>query len=167
MTVSTTDTEVSYTADGVQTNFSFNFVTQLPGDIDVYVDGQLLLVGVIVNLNADQETSPGGSVDITPAPADTLTVEIKRNTSITQETDYDAYDPFPAKTHENALDKLTLISQEQSSEISAIDGKKLEWVAAPTTASDTGTPGQVAYDSSYFYVCVSTDTWVRTLLETW
>ena len=41
------------------------------------------------------------------------------------------------------------------------------FVAAPTAADSTGTPGQVAYDSSYFYVCVTTDTWVRTPLDTW
>lgn len=40
-------------------------------------------------------------------------------------------------------------------------------VSAPSTASSTGTAGQVAYDSSYFYVCTSTDTWKRTALSTW
>lgn len=40
-------------------------------------------------------------------------------------------------------------------------------VSAPATASSTGTAGQVAYDSSYFYVCVGTNTWKRTALSTW
>lgn len=35
-----------------------------------------------------------------------------------------------------------------------------EWVAPPTSSSDTGTKGQSAYDGTYFYKCVDTDTWV-------
>lgn len=37
----------------------------------------------------------------------------------------------------------------------------------PTTASSPGTAGQMAYDSTYFYLCVATDTWVRAELTTW
>lgn len=37
----------------------------------------------------------------------------------------------------------------------------------PETASSTGTVGQVAWDTSYFYVCVATNTWKRTALSTW
>lgn len=39
--------------------------------------------------------------------------------------------------------------------------------AAPSTASDTGTAGEVRYDSGFIYVCVATDTWVRAALSTW
>lgn len=39
--------------------------------------------------------------------------------------------------------------------------------SAPATASDTGTPGQTAYDADYFYVCVATDTWKRVAIATW
>jgi hypothetical protein len=38
---------------------------------------------------------------------------------------------------------------------------------APASASDTGSPGQTAYDADYFYVCVATDTWKRVALSTW
>lgn len=47
-----------------------------------------------------------------------------------------------------------------------IDGKFPDWVDAPATATSTGTPGQVAYDATHFYVCVATNTWVRTTLST-
>lgn len=40
-------------------------------------------------------------------------------------------------------------------------------VAVPASASATGTPGSIAYSSSYLYVCVATDTWVRAALGTW
>jgi hypothetical protein len=39
--------------------------------------------------------------------------------------------------------------------------------SAPTTSSDTCTAGTVAYDSSYIYICVATDTWRRTAVSTW
>jgi hypothetical protein len=37
----------------------------------------------------------------------------------------------------------------------------------PTTASDTGTAGQIAYDSTYVYICIATNTWKRAALSTW
>jgi len=40
------------------------------------------------------------------------TVILRRGLDITQATDYVANDPFPAESHEDALDRLTLISQE-------------------------------------------------------
>lgn len=42
-----------------------------------------------------------------------------------------------------------------------------EVVAAPATATSTGTAGQIAFDSSFFYVCTATNTWVRAALATW
>lgn len=44
---------------------------------------------------------------------------------------------------------------------------KLEWTTVPATAASTGTAGQIAYDGSFLYVCVATDTWVRAALTTW
>lgn len=38
---------------------------------------------------------------------------------------------------------------------------------APSTASSAGTKGQIAYDTSYVYVCVATNTWKRAALTTW
>ncbi|HGK4040320.1 TPA: phage tail fiber protein [Klebsiella pneumoniae] len=40
-------------------------------------------------------------------------------------------------------------------------------VAVPSSATATGSVGQWAADSTYFYVCVSTNTWVRSPLSTW
>lgn len=42
-----------------------------------------------------------------------------------------------------------------------------EIVSVPATASSSGTPGQIAYDTSYIYVCVSQDTWMRAGIATW
>lgn len=37
----------------------------------------------------------------------------------------------------------------------------------PATASDTGTTGQIAWDSTYFYVCIASNTWHRVAHATW
>lgn len=40
-------------------------------------------------------------------------------------------------------------------------------VSVPASATSTGTPNQIAFDSNYFYICVATNTWVRASLVTW
>jgi hypothetical protein len=42
-----------------------------------------------------------------------------------------------------------------------------EIVAPPATATSTGSAGQIAYDTSYFYICVDTDTWKRVVVAGW
>lgn len=37
----------------------------------------------------------------------------------------------------------------------------------PSSASDTGTAGTIAWDSDYIYVCTATDTWKRVAIATW
>lgn len=37
----------------------------------------------------------------------------------------------------------------------------------PSSASDTGTTGTIAWDSSFIYVCTTTDTWKRAAIATW
>jgi len=39
--------------------------------------------------------------------------------------------------------------------------------SAPVVASSPGTAGDTAYDTSYFYVCVATDTWKRVVISNW
>lgn len=40
-------------------------------------------------------------------------------------------------------------------------------VGIPATASSVGTKGQIAFNSTHFYVCIATNTWVRGNLSTW
>lgn len=37
----------------------------------------------------------------------------------------------------------------------------------PSSASDTGTAGDICWDSNYIYVCIATNTWKRTAITTW
>lgn len=39
--------------------------------------------------------------------------------------------------------------------------------AAPSSASDTGTAGEIRFDSSYIYYCTATNTWKRVAIATW
>lgn len=39
--------------------------------------------------------------------------------------------------------------------------------SVPSSASDTGTTGDIAHDSSYLYICTATDTWKRVAISTW
>ena len=51
------------------------------------------------------------------APTSAQTVVLLRQTAQTQATDYTPNDPFPAASHEDALDKLTLMAQDQQDEL--------------------------------------------------
>jgi len=59
----------------------------------------------------------GGTVTMTSPPSSTESLVIYRDTEITQEVDYITGDAFPAETHETALDKLTLVTQEIRSSV--------------------------------------------------
>lgn len=39
--------------------------------------------------------------------------------------------------------------------------------APPTTTTSTGTKGEIRFDGGYVYICTATNTWRRSLLETW
>lgn len=41
------------------------------------------------------------------------------------------------------------------------------FTTVPATATSTGSAGQMAYDSSFFYICTATDTWRRVAIATW
>lgn len=41
------------------------------------------------------------------------------------------------------------------------------FVSPPATATSTGTEGSVVVSGGYMYVCVATNTWVRSAIATW
>lgn len=43
----------------------------------------------------------------------------------------------------------------------------ISWSSVPASPITSGSAGSVAYDTNYFYVCVSNNTWKRTPLSTW
>lgn len=43
---------------------------------------------------------------------------------------------------------------------------QVNWQPVPATASSAGTPGMIAYESGFLYICVATNTWQRVALAT-
>jgi len=124
MTVSSTTTEVSYIGDGGTTAFPVTFAFFGSGTgAELEVIERTIATGAeATKINGTDFTVSGGNnatgtVTATTAPADTVQWVIRRNTAQTQETDYVENDAFPAETHESALDRLTMISQEQERDL--------------------------------------------------
>lgn len=116
MTVSTTNTTVSYTGDNTTTNLSVPF--SFDADSDLVVIRRVTATGAetTLALTTDYTVTGGdgstGTVAMVSAPNSSVTVTIGRSTAATQQADYRENDPFPAETHEGVADKLTRIAQE-------------------------------------------------------
>lgn len=108
MTVQDVDQNVTFIGDGAQTEFTFNFRADSIGWISVGYTDNLQSI----NLNADQDNTPGGTVVYSIAPPTGQSVNIKRDTPRTQLFDYKRYGAFDSESHEDALDKLTMIIQD-------------------------------------------------------
>jgi hypothetical protein len=63
---------------------------------------------------------------------------IQRSVPATQETDYLANDPFPAESHERALDKLTMLAQQNEREIDR--ALKIPLASVATTSTELPIP---------------------------
>ncbi|KKL10841.1 hypothetical protein LCGC14_2551770, partial [marine sediment metagenome] len=108
MTVQNVIPFIDYVGNGIVTSFSFNF----RADDVTWVDVSFTDNFNGVSLNIDQDDNPGGSAEYSVAPPDLTTIRIERNTPVVQSMDYTRYDPFDSTSHENNLDKLTMIIQE-------------------------------------------------------
>jgi len=116
MTVSTTNTRNSYSGNGSTTVFAYTFKIFDDDDITVIVRTDSTGVETTKTKTTHYTVSgvgsaSGGNITFGSAPASGETVVLLRTTARTQLTDYTPNDPFPAATHEDALDKLTLIAQ--------------------------------------------------------
>ena len=109
MTVSTNTPRDEYTGNGVTTAFPTTFQFISSGDIDVYQNTVLKTINTHYTVTGGSGST--GTVTFITAPGNGQDVILVNNPDITQETDYVENDPFPAETHELALDKLTLIEQ--------------------------------------------------------
>ena len=132
MTVSNLDNKVSYECDGTQTEFGFSFKIFAADDLEVILTNndavQIPLVRDIdyrVAPIGDDYSSGGAIETIIVDGQDTLPfaredgnkITIVRSIDLTQETRYAGVTSFPALMHENALDRLTMISQQISEKV--------------------------------------------------
>ena len=115
MTVPSTTSRVTYAGDGGSVAFPVSFYFLANADLVVLlVDGDGISTTQVLNTNytvAGAGNEAGGTVTMLVAPPSGYTLIIYRDPAVTQLTDYAPNDPFPAETHERALDRLTMISQ--------------------------------------------------------
>lgn len=116
MTVATQGSKVNYQGNGVTTEFQVPFPF-LEGE-DIYIQKQLADT-TVVNLTYGTDYSvtgagnaSGGTVVLTTAPSASEVISVYRSVPLTQEVDYRENEIFPAETHEEALDKLTMEVQQ-------------------------------------------------------
>lgn len=121
MTISTTASRISYNGNGVTVAFSFPYRFLANRDIVVVLRSStgaesILLLDTHYTLSG-AGADAGGTVTMAVAPAVGERLVIYRSVAITQETDYISGDPFPAETHERALDRAAMIDQQQQDSI--------------------------------------------------
>ena len=110
MTVSTTRNRINYTGNGSSTVFAFPYKFIATGDIKVYVAGVLQTTGFTVGAPSDT----GANVTFSVAPALSAAIVLLSDPAQLQSTSLPSTGPFPAKSVETALDKLTLLIQRAS-----------------------------------------------------
>ncbi|HEY1083709.1 MAG TPA: hypothetical protein VGE29_15720, partial [Prosthecobacter sp.] len=106
-------------------------------DLRVAVDETLLVLGVGYTVTGGN--GENGSVLTLAEWDDTHTVTIWRETALTQPTSYESLDSFPAKSHEKALDRITMMvqdldrSSQQGVKISEVQDPLQSLVPEPNT----------------------------------
>lgn len=111
MTVSTTTARDSYTATNGQTVFPYTFRILDEEHLAVYVDDVLQTLTTDYTVSGVGDAG-GGNVTLVSGLAGGESVVILRDVPIEQQIDYTPFDPFPAETHEQGLDYLTMVAQQ-------------------------------------------------------
>lgn len=160
MTVSSSTSSASYTGNGTTTAFAvpFYFLQDdqiLAQRVDLTTGAATALVlGADYTLSGAGSTS-GGTLTMTVAPTSNQKLTVQRTVPLVQQTAYPDNGPFPASSHERALDYLTMAEQETRAVADAAlapnalaDGwdalsRKLQSVADGVAATDATSLGQV------------------------
>ena len=121
MVVSTTTSRVEYNGNGSTTAFAYTFRIFADGDLKVYVvssAGVATLKTITTHYTVSGAgDASGGTVTMGSAPASGETLVIERSVAYTQSTDYVESDSFSAETHEEALDRNTMLTQQNQRDI--------------------------------------------------
>lgn len=116
MTITTELSDISYNGDAAVLVFPYPFKVIDEAHLFVTIDG--------INITQADTTYPWSPTDIgvagggdivfssTPPPTGVANVIVYRDVPATQEVDYTPFDSFPSESHEQALDKLTMLIQE-------------------------------------------------------
>ncbi len=121
MTVASDVQDVTYATDGSTVGFTIPFYFLADAHIGaslIAADGTLteLFLGSDFSIAGAGNPDGGTLTTLTVRPAG-FKLHIFRSVPVTQETQYQQNDAFPAKTTEKALDKLTMIDQQHAASI--------------------------------------------------
>ncbi|MCU7872704.1 MAG: hypothetical protein KZQ91_08155 [Candidatus Thiodiazotropha sp. (ex Lucinoma borealis)] len=133
MTVHTLSSQSGpFNGDGVRTIFPFFLTifdakqlivtrTNIAGHKEILTEG----VDYMVRLNADQGPNPGGEIEYLgangPMPIGEA-IHLKRVVDLLQETDLQSLGGYPPIDIEQSLDKLTMITQQLTDEVTVVNG---------------------------------------------
>lgn len=130
MTVSNQTSKNIYVGNGVNLIFAYTFRIFEDADLEVTIQDTSVTpqTEIVLVLNSDYTVSgegvqTGGDVtlllggQLVAAPAATDNITIRRALPITQPTDYVENDPFPAESHEDALDRGAMIDQQLQEQV--------------------------------------------------
>ena len=118
MTVSSSNNRDDYAGNGSTTSFAVTFRFLQNSDVKATIrdssGGETLQVETTNYTLTGAGDAGGGTLVMLVAPPTGETLTILRDVPATQETDYVENDEFPAESHEDALDKLTMLVQQQA-----------------------------------------------------
>ena len=128
MTVSSTTSKNTYTGDAADVTFDFTFsvldeahiLVQLKNTTTGVITDQTITTHYTVSGTGNLSGSTNyttGTITFISAPSASEEVILSRNVPLTQATDYIENATFPAQTHESALDKLTMVAQQQDEQL--------------------------------------------------
>ena len=148
MTVTTSTARVVHNGNGTTTQFAVPFRFLDNAQIAVFLrdaaGGQTPWSESTQYTLTGADDASGGTLTVVTSPTDHTPAAgeklvVIRAVPITQETDYVENDPFPAETHERALDKLTMVNQEQTERL----GRTFTIPETDTLAGNFVLPGDV------------------------
>ena len=126
MSISSVTSKVIYVGDAATATLAYPFKILAEGDLTVSRYVTLTSVASALTLNTDYAVTgvgvdAGGNVLLTGSyaggmPTGSNTI-IRRVVDLTQTVDYVENDPFPAATHEKAIDKLCMSTQQLQEQI--------------------------------------------------
>lgn len=151
MTVSSQVSRADYNGNGVTTLFSVPFYFVDPTHLTVLSTVIATGVSTVLTLATNYTVSgtgvsTGGSITMLSAPAGTVRITILRNVPYLQNTHYVPNDPFPATSHEAALDLLTMEAQQ----INEILGRTVTFPSSDPAGIGATIPNSVARAGKMF-----------------
>lgn len=147
MTVSTTARRQQFPTDGATADFTFTFraLTTALSDIKCILTFTSGTTSTDVNLTyttdftvAVDSSGVGGTVTlVSPATISVGTLTVYRETTLTQLSDYDDFNQFPADTLETDLDKRTMTDQELREDVDRALALAISYSGTVTTLLPT------------------------------